>query len=79
VTGKLLAINGTTLLLSTRTSATVSIDASRAFENERVARLVVGHAYTVSIAPSLDKATMMEAEAVMRAKPRTSSWPEDRW
>jgi hypothetical protein len=79
VTGKLLAVNGTTLLLSTRTGATVSIDAWRALGNERVARLVVGHAYTVSIPSSLDKATLMEAEAVMRAKPRTSSWPEDRW
>jgi hypothetical protein len=79
VTGKLLNVTGTTLLLSTRTNDTVSVDVSRAIQAQRMAHLVVGRAYTVRIeAPAFAGATF-EAESVMRAKRGVGAWPLDKW
>jgi outer membrane protein assembly factor BamB len=78
VTGKLVAVNDKTLLLTTRYNETVSIDISRAVESQRISRLVVGQAYTVRIAPAAFEGASMEAESVTRAKRGTAAWPEDR-
>jgi hypothetical protein len=79
VTGKLVSVTGTTLILSTRTNETVSVDISRAIEAQRMARLVVGRAYTVRIAAPALAAATLEAESVMRAKRGLGAWPEDQW
>jgi outer membrane protein assembly factor BamB len=78
VSGMLLSIDGTTLTLLTRTSRTVKVDVSRAVENERVADLIVGQAYTALGALSGANGTL-QAASVMRAKLSSSAWPKDQW
>jgi hypothetical protein len=76
VTGTLLAINGSTLTLLTRTSRAVKIDISRAVETEQVANLKVGQPYTALGAESGPDGTL-HAVSVMRAKPSYGAWPND--
>ncbi len=78
VSGRLLAIDGTTLTLLTRTSQIVTVDASRAVETERVAVLIVGQAYTaLGAAPSIGSTAILQAASVMRAKRSPAAWPKD--
>jgi hypothetical protein len=76
VTGTLLAINGSTLTLLTRTSQTVKIDISRAVETEQVANLNVGQSYTALAAETGPDGTL-HAVSVMRAKSGYGAWPND--
>ena len=78
VSGMLLAIDGTTLTLLTRTSRAVKVDVSRAVENERVANLVVGQAYTaLGVLPASNET--FQAASIMRAKRGSGAWPRDQW
>jgi hypothetical protein len=77
VSGVLLAMEGTNLTLSTRSSQTVTLDVSDALETEQVADLIVGQAYTVLAAPGATGA--LQATAVMRAKRGAGAWPKDQW
>jgi hypothetical protein len=77
VSGVLLAMEGTNLTLSTRSSQTVTLDVSHALETEQVADLIVGQAYTVLAAPGATGA--LQATAVMRAKRGAGAWPKDQW
>jgi len=76
VTGTLLAIDGSTLKLLTRSNQTVTVDISRAMETERLAILIVGRPYT-ALAAATDSDGTLEAVAVMRAKPGQGAWPKD--
>jgi hypothetical protein len=76
VTGKLLAIEGKTLTLRTRTGLTVTVDDSRATESEKAAVLIVGQAYTASGSDN-GSAKTLRATSVMRAKRSTGTWPTD--
>ena len=75
VTGTLLAINGSTLKLLTRSKQTVMVDIARATETEQVANLNVGQPYT-ALGVSEPDGTV-RAMAVMRAKPGVGAWPQD--
>jgi PQQ enzyme repeat len=76
VTGTLLAINGSTLKLLTRTNQTVTVDISRAVETEQVANLKIGRPYTALGAATGSDGTL-QAVSVMRAKPGYGAWPTD--
>lgn len=80
VSGTLLAINGTTLTLSTRANQIVTADVSGAVANERVANLIVGQAYTaLGAGPSRGSTAILQAVSVMRAKRNPAAWPRDQW
>ncbi len=80
VSGTLLAIDGTTLTLLTRTSQIVTVDVSGAVANERVANLIVGQAYTaLGAGPSTGSTETFQATSVMRAKRNSGAWPKDQW
>jgi hypothetical protein len=76
VTGVLLAINGTTLKLQTRSRQTVTLDISRALETEQVANLIVGRPYT-ALAAEIGSDGSLQAISVARAKPGVGAWPRD--
>ena len=76
VSGRLLAIDGTTLTLLTRMSRTVQVDISAAVETEQVAKLIVGQPYT-ALGDSAGSAGNLRAVSVMRAKRGSGAWPED--
>ena len=78
VSGMLLAIDGTTLTLLTRTSRSVKVDVSRAVETEQIANLIVGNAYTALGAPTGSDGTL-QAASVTRAKRGSGAWPKDQW
>ena len=78
VSGRLLAIDGATLTLLTRTSQIVTVDVSRAVATERVANLIVGQAYTALGAAPAPTETF-QATSVMRAKRSPGAWPTDQW
>ncbi len=80
VSGRLLAIDGRSLTLLTRTSQIVTVDVSGAVANERVANLIVGQAYTaLGAGPSTGSAEILQATSIMRAKRSPSAWPKDQW
>ncbi len=78
VSGRLLAIDGATLTLLTRTSQVVTVDVSRAVATEQVANLIVGQAYTALGAETTPTETF-QATSVMRAKRGPGAWPKDQW
>jgi len=75
VTGRLLAISGTTISLQTRGHQSLSVNISRALESDRVANLIPGQPYTVLA--EANAGGVLEALAVMRAKPGSGAWPAD--
>jgi hypothetical protein len=76
VTGTLLAINGTTLKLATRSKQTVAVNISEALESGRVANLIPGQSYT-ALADATGTDGSLQAVSVMRAKPGVGAWPQD--
>jgi hypothetical protein len=76
VTGTLLAINGTTLKLQSRGRQTVSVNIAHALENDRLANLIPGQAYT-ALAVGYGSDGSLQAVSVMRAKPGMGAWPQD--
>jgi hypothetical protein len=77
ITGTLLEAHGLQLILLTRSSDQVAVDASAAVAAGRSANLRVGEAYTV-LAPEMTAAGNMRATSIMRAKPGQGAWPTDR-
>lgn len=75
ITGTLVAINGARLALRTRTGKVAYVDASDAIRNERTAVLVVGEPFT---ADGTYTASILHADAIVRAKPSLATWPIDR-
>jgi hypothetical protein len=71
-------VNGETLTLRTRAGKTATIDASAAFQNERVTGpLKVGSPYTAQ-GMTFDASDALVAAAIGRAKLSPGLWPLDR-
>ena len=78
ISGTLLAVNGETLTLRTGAGKTATVDASPAFQNERVTGpLKVGTPYTAQ-GMTFDASGALVATAIGRAKPSSGLWPLDR-
>ena len=76
VTGMLLAINGTSVNLRTRSWQVVTLDISPAMETEQVASLKVGRPYT-ALAAETGPAGALQAVSIARAKRGVGTWPQD--
>src|SRR5271165_496586 len=78
ISGTLLAVNKEILTLRTRAGKTATVDASPAFQNERVTGpLKVGTPYTAQ-GMTFDASGALVATAIGRAKPSSGLWPLDR-
>jgi PQQ enzyme repeat len=78
ISGTLIAVNGEALTLRTRTGNSVTIDASAAFQNERVTGpLKVGSPYTAQ-GMTFDASGALLTTAIARAKVTPGLWPLDR-
>ena len=77
ITGTLLEARGPQLILLTRLSDHIAVDASAAAAAQRSAKLRVGEAYTI-IAPETVSGSSMRATSITRAKPGQGAWPTDR-
>jgi hypothetical protein len=75
VSGVIHAINGTALLLQTRTGVLAPVDASAAIAAHMTSLLRVGGAVTALGAR--DPAGVLHATAVSRAKDSPLAWPSD--
>jgi len=62
--------------LQTRTGTLVQVDAKPAIAADRSVTLIVGHA--IDVKGTLDKAGVLHAETIQRAKDSTAIWPADR-
>jgi hypothetical protein len=76
ITGTLLAIDGSTLTLQTRTGKTTKIDESQAAQNEQVGILSVGEPITVQ-GSSFTATGALLATSIVRAKGSSDLWPPD--
>ena len=75
-TGKLTAIDGTTLTLQTRTGQIAKIDASLTTKDEHVSALQLGEPY-VAIGESITGTGALLATSIVRAKNSGDLWPPD--
>jgi len=74
--GKIQSIKGTMVTLQTRSGALVQVDAKPAVTAERSVNLLVGHA--ISVKGTVDKAGVLHAEILQKAKDSPTIWPADR-
>ena len=74
--GKIQSVKGTMATLQTRTGTLVQVDAKPAIAADRSVTLIVGHA--IDVKGTLDKAGVLHAETIQRAKDSTAIWPADR-
>jgi hypothetical protein len=74
--GKIQSLKGTLVTLQTRTGNIVQVDAKPAMEAQRSVPLVVGRA--VAVKGTVDKAGILHAEILQRAKDSSILWPADR-
>jgi hypothetical protein len=74
--GKIQSLKGTLVTLQTRTGSLVQVDAKLAIEAQRSVPLVVGRALAVK--GTVDKAGLLHAEILQRAKDSSILWPADR-
>jgi hypothetical protein len=74
VTGTLVAVNGSQLILRTRAGELVRVDDSAAIRDERSAVLVVGKPFA---AEGTYSAGILHASVIVRAKRATELWPPD--
>ncbi len=75
VTGTLVTINGSLLILRLRTGVEARVDDSEAVKNERSAVLIIGEPFNAR--GTFDAAGILHATAIVRAK-RPETWPPDR-
>ena len=75
-TGILMAIDGTTLTIQTRTRQIVKIDASLATKNERLSALHLGEPY-IAMGESLTGTGALLATSIVRGKGSGDLWPTD--
>ncbi|HEY1883252.1 MAG TPA: hypothetical protein VGG51_09475 [Candidatus Cybelea sp.] len=76
VTGTLVKVAGSEIVLRTRTGKLVRVDVAAARKNQRVQDLIAGRPFDVR--GTYDAAGVMHAATVIRAKPSPSTWPLDR-
>jgi hypothetical protein len=74
--GKIESVKGTMLTLRTRSGDLVQVETKPAQDAYHSAPLVVGRA--VSVKGTADKAGLIHAEVVLRAKDSSAMWPPDR-
>ena len=74
--GKIESVKGTMLALRTRSGDLVQVETKPAQDAYHSAPLVVGRA--VSVKGTSDKAGLIHAEVVLRAKDSSAMWPPDR-
>ncbi len=74
--GKIESVKGTVLTLRTRSGDLVQVETKPSQQAYRSAPLVVGRA--VSVKGIADKAGVIHAEVVQRAKDSSAMWPPDR-
>jgi hypothetical protein len=74
--GKIQSLKGTLVTLQTRTGSLVQVDAKGAMKAQRSAPLVVGRA--IAVKGTVDKAGVLHAEILQRAKDSSTLWPADR-
>jgi hypothetical protein len=74
--GKIESVKGTMLTLRTRSGDLVQVETKPAQDAYHSAPLVVGRA--VSVKGTADKAGVIHAEVVLRAKDSSAMWPPDR-
>jgi hypothetical protein len=74
--GKIQSLKGTLVTLQTRTGSLVQVDAKGAMEAQRSVPLVVGRA--IAVKGTVDKAGVLHAEILQRAKDSSTLWPADR-
>jgi hypothetical protein len=74
--GKVQSVKGSMVTIQTRTGAVVQVDAKPATAAARSVNLMVGHA--VSVRGTVDKAGVVHAQVVQKAKDSAAVWPEDR-
>jgi hypothetical protein len=74
--GKIQSIKGTMFTLQTRSGALIQVDAKPAVTAERSVNLLVGHA--IAVKGTVDKAGVLHAEIVQKAKDSPTIWPSDR-
>lgn len=75
VTGTITAVNSSTVTLQIRTGAMMTVDPTKAQEDDLSVGLLVGE--PVIVRGSLDAAGILDAAAISHAKPQTSLWPPD--
>lgn len=76
VTGTLVRVGGSEIILRTRTGKLVRVDVAAALKNQRVQDLIAGRPFDVR--GTYDAAGVMHAVTVIRAKPSPGTWPLDR-
>ncbi|HTT43997.1 MAG TPA: hypothetical protein VMG33_13070 [Steroidobacteraceae bacterium] len=76
ITGTLLSLEGSAMVLITRSGERVPVEAAQAMARQRSTRLVIGQAYTV-IAPAVAAGSSLQAASISRAKPGMAAWPAD--
>jgi len=76
ITGTLLAASGSTLTLQTRTGKSITIDASKALNAQRIGALTVGAPFTV-LGSTIDETGALLATSIRRAKQSAELWPPD--
>jgi hypothetical protein len=74
--GKIQSLKGTLVTLQTRTGSLVQVDAKSAIEAQRSVPLVIGRA--IAVQGTVDKAGVLHAEIIQRAKDSSILWPVDR-
>jgi hypothetical protein len=74
--GKIQSIKGTMFTLQTRSGALIQVDAKPAVTAQRSVNLLVGHA--IAVKGTVDKAGVLHAELVQKAKDSPAIWPADR-
>jgi len=76
VHGTVVAIDGSSIILKTRSGRQVSVDRSYADKSDRSAPVFVGHA--VGVDGYYDKAHTLHAKIIFRAKDSPAMWPTDK-
>jgi hypothetical protein len=76
VYGKIQSVKGTMVTIQTRTGATVRVETKPAIEADRNVTPIVGHA--INVKGTMDKAGVMHADTVQKAKDSPAIWPADR-
>jgi hypothetical protein len=74
--GKIQSVKGTMVTLQTRTGTLVQVDAKPAIAAERSVTLIVGSA--IEVKGTVDKAGVLHAEILQKAKDSPTIWPADR-
>jgi hypothetical protein len=74
-TGTITAVSGSTVTMKTRTGAMMTVDATKAQDDDL--SVVLYGAEPITVHGSLDASGVLHATAILRAKPQSLLWPPD--